>query len=423
MKKTVLISLTLLFSFITYCQTGEELKQDTLRKDALNVYYPNASSYLKEQIPYINYVRDRKVADLLIISAEEQNGSGGNEHTLFLEGLRKFSGMIDTLRYSSSPDDTYEEIRELQVKTLKLGLIRYVQKTPLSKYMNITFTEPISSEVSSDKWDSWVFRTSISGYLNGQSTYKGSNVSGNFSAGRVTEDWKINFRTRYSSGKEKFIFSDTTINGGSISKSANTLIVKSLNDHWSIGGTAAIVSSTYGNYDYTASIMPGIEYDIFPYSESTRRQLSFLYTVGYMYNDYTDTTIYNKTEEGLFSQSLSASLGLVQKWGSINASIEWSNHLRDFTENSLSLDGYIDWRVAKGLSINIGGSYAFIHDQISLLKEGASTEDILLRRKEMETSYEYFVHFGLSYTFGSIYNNAVNPRFGGSGGGSYVIFR
>jgi hypothetical protein len=30
----------------------------------------------------------------------------------------------------------------------------------------------------------------------------------------------------------------------------------------------------------------------------------------------------------------------------------------------------------------------------------------------IETKFEYFGSFGLSYTFGSTYNNAVNPRFG-----------
>jgi len=43
--------------------------------------------------------------------------------------------------------------------------------------------------------------------------------------------------------------------------------------------------------------------------------------------------------------------------------------------------------------------------------KGASLEEILLRRRELETSYYYYFSIGLSYTFGSIYNNVVNPRF------------
>ncbi|HKL67340.1 MAG TPA: hypothetical protein VJ877_05560, partial [Bacteroidales bacterium] len=87
----------------------------------------------------------------------------------------------------------------------------------------------------------------------------------------------------------------------------------------------------------------------------------------------------------------------------------------------LSVSGSISWRVAKGLRINLGGNYSFIHNQISLVKGGASSEEILLRRKELKTNYSYFANFGFSYTFGSIYNNVVNPRFGGGGGGMVII--
>lgn len=394
---------------------------DTLRKDALNVYFDEATSYLKERIPYINYVRDRQVADLIIIISSERNGAGGNKYTLFLEGQLKFKGMIDTLYYSSSPDETFEQIRDKQVKTLQMGLTRYVQKTPLAKYMEIKFSEPISSEVSTDRWNSWVFKGSLSGYLSGQATYKTTYLSGSVSVNRVTENWKMSFNSRYSSSKDIFEIDEDIYESNSISKSASALIVKSLGDHWSIGGTGSLSSSTYSNYDLKLTLMPGIEYDVFPYSESTRRQFRFLYTAGYVLNNYTDTTIYNVTSEDLFSHSLSASFEVIQKWGSIEISANWSNYLRDFSKNSLSLDGYISWRVAKGLSINMGGYYSFIHDQISLVKGGASTEDILLRRKEMETNFNYFVHFGFSYTFGSIYNNVVNPRFGNSGGNMIII--
>jgi hypothetical protein len=136
---------------------------------------------------------------------------------------------------------------------------------------------------------------------------------------------------------------------------------------------------------------------------------------------YQDTTIYNKLEENLWGQSLEVAMQAVQKWGSINISIGWDNYFNDWAKNNLSLNGSLNLRIAKGLSISLGGGGSLIHDQISLVKGGASTEEILLRRKELETQYSYFTHFGLRYTFGSIYNNVVNPRFGGGGGGSMII--
>ncbi len=70
-------------------------------------------------------------------------------------------------------------------------------------------------------------------------------------------------------------------------------------------------------------------------------------------------------------------------------------------------------RVIQGLSVNLNGSASRIRDQLSLRKGDASEDEVLLRRRELETSYDYHVSFGISYTFGSIYNNIVNPRFGG----------
>lgn len=62
--------------------------------------------------------------------------------------------------------------------------------------------------------------------------------------------------------------------------------------------------------------------------------------------------------------------------------------------------------------MNLYGNYSIIHDQLGLTKGAVSAEEVLLQRKELETQYSYYVSFGGSYTFGSIYNNVVNPRFG-----------
>ncbi len=425
MKKITLFLIIILIGSCLFGQENNEQSADTLRKDALNIYYSDASSYLKEQIPYINYVRDRAVADLIIIGTSERNGSGGTKHSLFMEGQKDFKSMGDTLYYSCSPDETEEQKRVKEVHTLKMGLTRYVLKTPLAEYLKISFTEPISSEVTTDRWNNWVFRTNLTGFGFGQSTQSSMDLNGGISANKVTEDWKINMSADYSYGKQKFVITDTnnvstTYLSNTKSKSADALIVKSIDDHWSLGGSAMISSSTYSNFDMQIQIMPGIEYDIFPYSESTRRQLRILYSMGYLYNDYTEETEYNKLKEGLFQHSLEASYEVIQQWGSISFSASWSNYLRKFSENSLRMHGNLSWQIAKGLSINIGGNYSFIRDQISIPKGGATTEEIFLRRKELRTKYNFFTHFGLSYTFGSIYNNVVNPRFGGGGGGRMI---
>lgn len=418
--KRILLSVTLTLTFICVFSQEATTKSDTLRKDALNVFM-ETSDYIRKEIPYVNYVRDIKDAGVYIISTSQGTGSGGREYSFFLVGQNENTGMRDTLTFVTSPDETQDEIRIKEVNTLKMGLMRYVAKTPLAKYMKISFSEPLSETVSTDKWDSWVFKASVYGYLDGQKSYKSSYLNGNISASRITREWKFNIAARYNYNIDQFDTDDGIIKSENNSKSVSSLIVKSISDHWSYGGSLYLGSSNYSNLDLSARISPGIEYDVFPYSESTRRQLRILYSAGYTFADYTDTTIYNKTKEAHLQHSLSVAYEVVQKWGSIEVSTEYSNYLNDWSKNNLSIYGYISLRIAKGLSVNFGGSAGLIHDQLGLVKGGATTEEVLLRRKELATQFQYFTSFGLTYTFGSIYNNVVNPRFGNSGGGGMTI--
>jgi len=420
MKRIVIFLTVILFALPLLSQETTS-QSDTLRKDALNVYM-ESSDFIRKEIPFVNYVRDIKDAGVYIISTSQNTGSGGKEYSYFFVGQGKYEGMRDTLSFVTTPDETAEGKREKEVNVLKMGLMHYVAKTPLSKYMKISFSEPMKETVSTDKWDSWVFRSSVNGFLQGQKTYKSYYFSGNVNASRITEDWKINLRSVMSRNEDKFIIDDTTtITGTNTSESFNALIVKSINDHWSFGGSARLGKSSYSNEKFTYAIMPGIEYDVFPYSESTRRQLRILYTAGFTYANYMDSTIYDKIRENLWQHSLSASYEVVQKWGSIDIGVEYSNYFHDWSKNNLSIFGYLDLRIAKGLSVTLVGSAAMVHDQLGLVKEDIPVDQILLQRKELATQFEYFTSFGFTYTFGSIYNNVVNPRFGNSGGGGISI--
>lgn len=390
---------------------GVETKSDSLRKDALLVYM-ETNDFIRKEIPYVNYVRDIKDASVYILSTKQRTGAGGTEFTYFMVGQNENAGMYDTLSFVSAPDATYEEIRQQEVNTLKLGLMRYIAKTPLAKYIQITFSESISQTVSTDRWDSWVFKAQLSGWFEGQQTYSSNNLYSRFTANRVTEDWKINLRASYSYGIETFEIDEETIKSKTKSKSLSALVVKSLSDHWSYGGTVYLGSSIYNNLDRSIAVMPGIEYDIFPYSQSTRKQLRVLYSIGYNYFNYTDTTIYDKTSEGHAQHSINIAYAVVQKWGQIDLSSEYSNYLYDWSKNNLSAYITFNLRLIKGLQLNFSGGASVLHDQLGLAKSAVTTEDILLKKKELATQFQYWGNFGVSFTFGSIYNNVVNPRFG-----------
>ena len=71
--------------------------------------------------------------------------------------------------------------------------------------------------------------------------------------------------------------------------------------------------------------------------------------------------------------------------------------------------------------VSFFGSLGTVKDRISVAAGDASVEDVLLRRRLFETDYEYMSYISFNYTFGSIFNNIVNPRIGGGGGGGIMI--
>ena len=161
--------------------------------------------------------------------------------------------------------------------------------------------------------------------------------------------------------------------------------------------------------------MPAIEWSLYPYREATRRQLTVAYRVGASHISYQDTTIYNETEQLLPEHLLNAGYVVIQPWGEVDIGINASQYLHDLSRHSVQFNGAIDVRVTQGLSVEIGGSLELIHDQLNLPKGDAGLEEVLLRRRQLETNYEAGLSFGFRYRFGSIFNNVVNTRFGGIG--------
>ena len=272
-----------------------------------------------------------------------------------------------------------------------------------------------------DPWNFWVFSVSARGGFNGESTFKGNDVSGSFSANRVTEEWKVrlSLSTRYN--QSDYDYEDYSTTSVRRDHTLSGELVKSLGPRWSAGLKSSVRHSTYYNFDVAATLAPLLEYNFYPYSESTRRILTLQYALEAGYYDYRAKTVFLKEEETVGSQSLTLSLSLRQPWGSASTSFQAAHFLHDIDLHHLNLFGSLNFRLARGLSLNVFGSVGRIQDRISVGYEDATTEELLLRRRLLETDYQYFTSIGLTYRFGSIFNNVVNPRMGGGGGGMIIM--
>lgn len=381
--------------------------------------------FIRTEIDWVNYVRNRQDADVHILITTQRTAAGGEEFTVAFLGRGRFLGIDQELVYTSEPNASDDDERRGLTRVIKLGLVRYVSQTPLADGIEISFTEPEGKDGAAtavdDPWNFWTFRVSGRGFFRGESSFSSSSLSGSFSADRVTEEWKIETGLSTGYSERRFELSnEETVTSIQRSYGANALVVRSVSPHWSAGGGASASSSTRFNQDYALRLAPAIEYNIFPYSESTRRQLTFRYSVGVTSFDYTEETIFEKTSETLLDQTLITSLSTRQPWGSISASLDASQYLHDLSKYGLGLFSSLEINLLEGLSLDLFGDVRLIRNQLYLPLGGATDEEILLRQRQLATDYNYFASIGLSYRFGSPFANVVNPRFEGSSGG--VIF-
>lgn len=417
---SMMIFAALLFTTALYSQENQN-GSDTLRKGALKIFLDCRTcdmNYTREEIPYVNYVRDVKEAEVYILVTTQNSGSGGNMYTYTFTGQFRFRGMNDTLTFSSNPDMTSTQIREKRTELLKMGLMRYVAKTPLAGEIEIRHNQKLQSEEVVDKWNNWVFEIQTSPRFNAEASNSRIFFRNSLNITRITPDLKFELELEGDNSKQKFVYDD----GEEIiyrrkDESLDILLVKSIGEHWSAGSRMMMRTATNPNYDLNFEFMPAVEYDIFPYSIATHKQLRINYSAGYQYSNYIDTTLLNKLNDNLLKQELRIAYQVQEKWGSINISLTGSNYFHDLSKNRVELNGFVRLRIVKGLSLSVNGEAAYINDQLNLRKGGLTEAERLLRLKEQATNYSIGGSISITYTFGSIYNNVVNPRFGSGGGG------
>ena len=388
------------------------------RNDVLRVFVDCSScdeNYIRTEVTFVNYVRDRTQADVHVLITTQGTGGGGTQYTLQFIGLERFKGLENTLTYSAPQASTPDERRRGVVSMLKLGLVAYVADSPLASRLKVTFEAPPKQQQATpatDPWNFWVFRIGASGNIEAEEQNNERSFSSTFSANRTTDRWKFDLNGNVEYEREQFELDEgETFTATSRESEAVALIAKSLSQHWSAGATAALGTSTFENYDLRSRVGPGVEFNVFPYSESTRRILTLFYSIGLQTANYREETIFGKFSESLLDHQLEGSIALRQPWGTASGSLELVHYLNRSDKYRLEGFGEIDVRLFKGFSLELSARGSRRRDQLSLRRGSATLEEILVRQRELATGYEYEVGFGFSYSFGSIFNNVVNPRF------------
>jgi hypothetical protein len=412
--KKILLLLPVIYSFNVFSQS--KLEKVKVFIDCSQTYICN-SDYIRSEINMVDFVRDRKDADVHVLVTAQNSNTGGTRAQLNFIGLRSFQGVSDTLTFFNDPTSTEDEQRKKLVQNLKLGLVRYIAKSKIAEQLNITYTSKASDKKDTSKtkdpWNYWVFQTTTYGSFSGSETYKNTSLNASFSANRETEKWKtgalLSFNKNVdtyidSTGKTKFIRKG--LDGG-------IDIVKVINKHWGLGAEAAYSNSLYSNIRALYRVRPKVEYSFYPYSKYNTERIVFQYLIGPVDLHYYDTTVYFKTKESLMQQSANVIASFTKPWGAINVGIFYSGYLSDLSKNNLNFNGAVSWKITKGLNFAIWGNYGLVHDQIALRKGTATRDQLLVRTRELKSNYNYNLGIALSYRFGSILNNFINPAFRG----------
>lgn len=426
-----LLSIFLMLSILTGGASTRAAGQDVAESPPLQVYLECVEcdpAQVQEELDYLLWTQDQDTADVHVIARPATTAEGTRVFEVEFIGLGVHAGRSHTLTYTPAADETPTTTGQGLRQVLTLGLMRYLANTPFAGRIQIELPEAATAAgpaaATRDPWNAWTFTVGGGGSMSGETTANTRSFNGSFSANRTTAAWKLNLRGTGSTSRRSITYtiggSDTTSITTTESTSASGLLVRSVGGHTSVGLRSNMGTSTVNNTRFYVSLSPAIEYNFFPYSESTRRALIVNYSAGMMSQKYREETIYFQMAETRPLHSLNISYSTSTSWGGANVSMDGSQYLHDTDLYSLGSFGILSLNLVRGLSLNFSGSYSRIRNQITLPRRTATQEEVLLRQRTIATDFRYSTSMSLSYRFGSSVQNVVNPRF--SGGGGAIFF-
>jgi hypothetical protein len=371
--------------------------------------------YLRDEIDWVDFVRQPQDAEVHLLSSNTDTASGGEELVLRFVGTGPFLGLDRDLRVVSLVNVADSIRRASVIQPVIVGLLGYMAQNGLPPGLDLSVEggdNGAEAPVATDPWNLWVYEVSAGGELEAEESNRQVQWDASFAGDRISEVWKISFGVSIDHQSETFdLDEEDPFEVNQRERSLDWFVAKSLGPHWSVGFEGRVESSTFANTKLSSEISPAVEFSVFPYRDYATRQLVFLYELGFEVAKYYEVTLFDKVEETLWSQEIAVRLDQRQRWGSLQAGMQWSQYLHDLDKYRLEADGEISLNLARGLSLEVEGSASRIRDQLSLPRRGATQEEVLLELRELLSGYDVSFSIGVSYSFGSLFNNVVNPRF------------
>jgi hypothetical protein len=372
--------------------------------------------FLVDALPYAIWTQDRLDADVHLLVTRLGNGAGGRSYTLQFIAQRRLGTGTDTLAVETPPNASDDMIRRALLRAINLGLVSDAARFIGAERFDVVYDvegsdQSITTVAADDRWNLWVYRVDLRGNGSAESRSSEYELSTGFRADRVTETWKLSIDLDQSYEANRFTLSSGEDREFVLRRAdADTRVVRSLSDHWSLGSRVQAGFSEFRNQDAFGVADVSAEYNLFPWREATSRQLVALVALGARHFDYREETIFGRVSETRPLARVVIAGESRMPWGTLDGAVRYRQYLHDGDRYNVSFFARTEFRVSRGLRIELSANAATVQDQLFLPRGGASDDEVLTRQRALATDYELRGSIGISYTFGSIYNTIVNPR-------------
>ncbi len=136
-KLSVFVAIVAFFTgmLIPYKACSNEDPVRINSNDLLTVFldFSYHQQYIRETMTFVNYVRDRELAQIHIMMTRHISGSAGHNYVISFIGRSRFEGMNNEITYWAPGTDTADETRRGLVNMLRMGLVPLFSKYKYGK--------------------------------------------------------------------------------------------------------------------------------------------------------------------------------------------------------------------------------------------------------------------------------------------------
>jgi hypothetical protein len=164
--------------------------------------------YLRDEIDWVDFVRQPQDADVVLLSSTRGTGGGGTEYLLRFVGAGRFQGTNREHRSLSMTGDPENVRRDGVLGAVTVGFLSYMALDGLPPGFELSARQREAREGDAlperDPWNLWVFSVRGNVSFDAEETTREFEWSGNVSADRVTDRLKLAFGAQIEESTERF---------------------------------------------------------------------------------------------------------------------------------------------------------------------------------------------------------------------------